>query len=113
MRINPHHRAFCFALWCLLLFWTFFGALVLAEEFNVITETAAPDQPEQDLDKEALSLLASGLKLTLQGAPPPSPFSAIVSESVLSAFIASEFTPLQLHHPPSRPLYQRLSVYRI
>ncbi len=112
MRLNPHARAFCLTLWCLLLLWMFFGALVMAEELQVITETAAEDQ--EDLDEEALSLLASGLKSTVLPLQIPSfAFSATVSESLLSVFIAHAFMPLELHDPPSRPLYQRLSVYRI
>ena len=111
MRLNPHARAFGLTLWCLLLLWMFFGALVMAEELQVITETAAEDQ--EDLDEEALSY-GFGLKSTVLPLQIPSfAFSATVSESLLSVFIAPAFTPLELHDPPSRPLYQRLSVYRI
>ena len=112
MRLNPQARAFCLTLWCLLLLWMFFGALVMAEELQVITETAAEDQ--EDLDEEALSLLASGLKSTVLPLHIPSfAFSAIVSELLLSAFTAPAFPLLELDDPPSQPLYQRLSVYRI
>ena len=112
MYLNPRARAFCIPLWCLLLLWMFFGSLVLAEELQIITETAAEDQ--EDLDEEALSLLASGLKSTVLPLQIPSfAFSTPVSESLLSVFKAPAFTPLELHDSPSRPLYQRLSVYRI
>ena len=101
MRLNPRAHAFCIPLWCLLLLWMFFDALVMAEELQVITETAAEDQ-EDRLKSIVLSLQI-----------PSFAFSATVSEPLLSVFIAPAFTPLELHDPPSRPLYQRLSVYRI
>lgn len=101
MRLNSHARALCIPLWCPLLLSMFFGALVLDEELQVITETAAEDQEDR----------LKSIVLTLQ--IPSFASSATVSESLRLAFIAPAFTPLQLGNSPSRPPYQRLSVYRI
>ena len=102
---------------CLFLVWMFFGCLELAEQLQVVPETAAEDQEGQDLDEEALSQLASGLKSDVP--TPRTPCDASVNIAVASPTIPISFTTvLQLeqltrHDPPSLPLYQQLSVYRI
>ncbi len=110
-------RAPLIGLWCLLALWTFFGGLELAEQLQIVPETAAEDQPGQDLDEEALTELASGLKSDVLSVEAPSSATLIlaVTEPVSSLFLNSAHQSkwLMPHGPPSQPLYQRLSVYRI
>jgi hypothetical protein len=108
---------FVFALWGILLLWAFLGALVLAELLEVIPEAADVEAGAPDLDAEALTELGSGLKshvLSLD-VPNPADFGSIITE------LCSPVTSLSMHQPGrlvrhtalARPLYERLSVYRI
>jgi hypothetical protein len=117
MLMNRRTSVFGLTLWCLLSLWMFFGCLELTEQVHVIPETTAKDQERQDLDEEALAQLASGLKSDMPSFGTPSYFSvtARVAESAFSIFLDTVHQlkqPMQ-HDPPSLPLYQQLSVYRI
>lgn len=106
-----------FTLWCLLLLWIFFGGLELAEQFHLVQETAAEDQEHPDLDAEALSQLASGLKSAVPNRGAPCDASAIiaVAEPTVSHACTTvhQLTRLMRDGSPSRPLHQLLGVYRI
>ena len=116
MLMKRRRSGFDLTLWCLLTLWVFFGGLELAEQLQVIPEVAAEDQG-QDLDEEALSQLASGLKSDMPSLSPPRDHSVIIAITMLtpsSAFTTvHQLKQLTWHAPPSLPLYQRLSVYRI
>ena len=104
-------------LWCLLASWLCFGCLELLEQVNLIPETEAEDQTGQDLDEVALSQLASGLKSSLPALDIPSgtplPKESIQAAVWLSLHSDHQLDRLMVHGPPSLPLHQRLSVYRI
>ncbi len=106
---------FGLTLWCLLSLWIFFGCLELAEQLNVIPEANTEDQ--QDLDQEALSQLGSGLKPDVPslGVPCCASVTAEVAEPAFSISLKTvhQLERLMLHGPPSLPLHQQLSVYRI
>ena len=108
---------FGLALRCLLLLWMFFGGLELAEHLHLVQESAAEDQGRQDLDAEALSQLASGLKSDVPSLGAPCYASVIIA--VVEPTFSNSFNPvhqlkrLMRHGPPSLALYQQLSVYRI
>ncbi len=95
----------------------FFGCLELAEQFHVVPETAAEEQERQDLDEEALSQLASGLKSDIPnlGAPGYASVTRAVADTAFSISVdpIPQVEWRMLHNPPSRPLYQPRSVYRI
>jgi hypothetical protein len=95
----------------------FFGCLELAEQLQVVPETAAEDQERQDLDEEALSQLASGLKSALPPLSAPRDASVIIAVAEPTTSISfttlHQLERLTRHDPPSLPLYQQLSVYRI
>lgn len=116
MLMNRRTPVFGLTLWCLFSLWGFFGCLEFAEQVQVVPETAAEDQ-RQDLDEEALSQLASGLKSGMPSLGAPS--DASVTPAVIEpAFSLSSSTVHQLkwlrrHDPPSLSLYQQFSVYRI
>jgi hypothetical protein len=103
---------------CLLLLWMFFGGLELAEQLHVVPESVAEDQEGQDLDEEALSQLASGLKSDVPSLSAPGDASVIIAVAEATSSISSFTTARQLeqltqHDPPALPLYQQLCVYRI
>jgi hypothetical protein len=104
-------------LWGLLLVWAFFGGLVLAEQVQLIPETAALDSGAPDLDAEALAELGSGLKPNVPSLDvlSCSDLASIIAELALPITSLSVHQPkrLMLHDSLTRPLYQRLSVYRI
>jgi len=103
--------------WCLLVLWLVFGGLELAEHLDVVPETAAEDQPDQDLDEEALSQLASGLKSDIPTVGTPDTAAFIIAGADPTVTIAfptvHQLERLLRHGPPSLLLYQQLSVYRI
>ena len=104
-------------LWCLLSVWLGFGCLELAEQLHAVPETAAEEQGGQDLDEAALAQLASGLKSDVPNLGAPG-YAPVIVEVVEPAFSISLNTAHQLkgrllHGPPSFPLHQQLSVYRI
>jgi len=115
--MNRRTPGFAFTLWCLLLLWMFFGGLELAEHLRLVQETAAEDQERQDLDAEALSQLASGLKSDVPRLGAPCDASIIIA--VAEPAFSYSFNPVhQLKRltrdgSPSRPLHQQLCVYRI
>jgi len=94
--------------------WMFFGCLEFAESLEVLTEVVSDGQ---DLDEQALLQLTFGLK------PDPLNDGSIGGNSgsvdmptALHVGLPVRVRPLQLlnfRSPPSRPLYQQLSVYRI
>lgn len=104
-------------LWGLLLVWAFFGGLVLAEQVQLIPETAALEAGAPDLDAEALAELGSGLKPNVPSLDIPrcADLAPIIAEMALPVTSPPVHQPkrLMLHDSLSRPLYQRLSVYRI
>ena len=115
MVLNRRVRVFNLTLQCLLSLWLFFGCLELVEQLQLVPETGVEDQTGQDQDEEALSQLASGLKpcvpILLAGDNP----SVILgsSEPTVSVWFAT-FDPFTRQNPPpSLPLYQQISVYRI
>ena len=116
-RMNRRTRVFGLTLRCLLSVWLGFGCLELAEQFNLVPEAGAEDQAEQDLDRDALSQLASGLKpdvpsLEVRGCVSV-PSTVTESTCAMSLNTIHQLKPLLLHGPPSLPLHQQLSVYRI
>jgi hypothetical protein len=115
--MNRRTPIFGLTLWCLLSLWMVFGGLELAEQVHAVPETAAEDQEPQDLDEEALSQLASGLKSDMPslGAPGSAVVTAALAEPAcsLSVDTVHQLTRLMRHRPPSLPLHQQLSVYRI
>ncbi len=117
MLMDRSRPVFGLTIWCLLVLWMFFGGLELAEHLDVVPETAVEDQADQDLDEDALSQLASGLKsdvLSLGTPDNASVIIAIADPTVTSAFPAvHQIERLMRHGPPSLPLYQQLSIYRI
>ena len=115
--MNRRTPVFGLTLWCLLSLWIFFGCLELAEQLHVIPETAAEDQARQDLAEEAMSQLASGLKSNVPSLGARG-YTFVTAEVAEPAFSISVDTVHQLkglirHRPPSLPLYQQFSVYRI
>jgi|SRR5215467_6001206 len=117
MSLNRPAPVFVLTLWCLLSVWIFFGCLELAEELHFVSETVAEDQEHQDLDEEALSQLASGLKPDTPslGAPGCVSGTAEIAQPVCSISLSTvhQLERLMLHGPPSLRLHQQLSVYRI
>jgi hypothetical protein len=117
MLMNRRTPVFGLTLWCLFSVWLGFGCLELAEQLHAVPETAAEDQGGQDLDEEALAQLASGLKSDVPSLGAPG-YASVIVEVVEPAFSISLNTAHQLkrrllHDPPSLPLHQQLSVYRI
>jgi hypothetical protein len=117
MLMNRRAPVFGLTLRCLLLLWMFFGGLELAERLHIVPETVADDQECQDLDEEVLSQLASGLKSDVPsiGAPGDTLVLIAVTDPTfsLSSTTVHQLRRLMIHDPPSLPLYQQLSVYRI
>ena len=87
----------------------------LVEQLQFLPETGVEDQTGQDQDEEALSQLASGLKsdvLILLAGDNPSVIIAISEPTISVSFAAfDQFT--RQDPPPTLPLYQQFSVYRI
>lgn len=115
--MNRRTLVFGLTLRCLLSVWLGFGCVELAEQFNLLPEASAEGQAEQDLDRDALSQLASGLKpdvpsLGVRGCVS---VPSAVTESIFAVSLNTihQLKPLLLHGPPSLPLHQQLSVYRI
>jgi hypothetical protein len=104
-------------IWCLLASWLCFSGLELLEQVNLIPETAAEDQDDQDLDEAALTQLASGLRSDVPSLDMlcGTPLAKEVTESAvcLSAHTGSHFGKLRVPSSPSLRLHQHLSVYRI
>lgn len=117
MLMNRRTPVFGLTLWCLLSLWIFFGCLELAEQLHFVSETTAEGQERQDLDDEALSQLASGLKSDVPslGVPCCASVTAEVAEPAFSISFKTvhQLERLRLHGPPSLRLHQQLSVYRI
>jgi hypothetical protein len=103
--------------WSLLFVWLFFGCVELAEQAYAAPEAVVEEQAEQDLDQEALSQLASGLKPDVPSLDAPSCASCVaeVAEPPFCLSVNSLHRRAQRfgHGPPSRRLHQQLSVYRI
>jgi hypothetical protein len=117
MLMNRRTPVFGLTLWCLFSVWLAFGCLELAEQVHAVPETAAEDQEDQDFDEEALAQLASGLKSDVPSLGAPG-YASIIVEVVEPACSISLNTAHQLkrrlvHGPPSLPLHQQLSIYRI
>ncbi|HXX76036.1 MAG TPA: hypothetical protein VEI50_12980 [Nitrospiraceae bacterium] len=108
---------FGLTIWCLLVLWLFFGGLELAEQLHFVPDTVAEDQEDQDLDEDALSQLASGLKSDVASLGAPDNAAVIIAVADPTVTIAfptvHQLERLMWHGPPSLPLYQQLSVYRI
>ena len=106
-----------FPVWSLLFAWLFFGCVELAEQVYGETEAAVEEQAEQDLDQEALSLLASGLKPDVPSLDAPGCASCAATDAEFPFRLSAD--PLHQreqrwgHNPPSLRLHQQLSVYRI
>ena len=102
---------------CLLASWLCFGCLEFLEQVNVIAETAAEDQSDQDLDEAALSQLASGLKSDVPSVEVPQGTSltkSVTGPAVqLSLHTLHLFDRVIVHCPSSMRLHQQLRVYRI
>jgi hypothetical protein len=115
MLLNRRTRIFLLSLRCLLSLWLFFCCLELAEELQFVTETVAEDQAGQDLDEEALSQLASGIKSDVSGLLTPDNLAVIntISEKTTSVLFTTFHHFKRLNPPFSLPLYQQFSVYRI
>jgi hypothetical protein len=117
MRMFHRTSACSLTLWSLLSLWIVLGCLELAEELHVFPEITAEAQEGQDLDEEALLQLASAVRSDVPslGVPVYASVTVAVTES---NFSISTDTVYQLERrvfrgPPSLPLHQQLSVYRI
>ena len=111
--VHPMNRrapVFNLTLHSLLFLWLFFGCLELVEQLQLVPETGVEDQTGQDQDEDALSELASGLRsdvpLLLTGDNNREPTISVSLTRV------NQFT-YPNPPPPSLPLYQQCSVYRI
>jgi len=102
---------------CLLVSWLCYGCLEFLEQVNVIPETAAEDQSDQDLDEAALSQLASGLKSDALSFDIPCGTSAFKERSEtagrFSVHTVHLLDPVIMESSPSLRLHQKHSVYRI
>lgn len=114
-----HRRASIVRLpvWSLLFVWLFFGCVELAEQAYAVPEAATEEQAEQDLDQEALSQLASGLRPDVPSLDAPG-YASCVAEVAEPPFCLSVNSLHGRGHrcghgPPSLRLHQQLSVYRI
>ena len=114
MRLDRRARAFNLTIRCLFALWLFFGSLELLETLQLVPETGIEDQRGQDPDEDALAELESGLKSKMPRADDNSSVILAIVEPPLSVSFAT-FDPLthQTLSPPSLPLYQQFSVYRI
>ncbi len=117
MLLQRHTSVFGLTLWCLLSVWVFFGCVELIEDSQIIPAIAENPQDAHDPDEAALAQLASGLRSdlatfeTLNISLEP---GAVLRPAVQNAtHTVYPFTCLVRHDPPSLPLYQQLSVYRI
>ena len=117
MLMNRRTPVFRHTIWCLLSLWLCFGSLELAEQLDLIPETSAEDKTELDLDQEALSQLASGLKPDVPSltAPCCASVTAGVAEPACSSSLKTLHQRRQLivQGPPTLRLHQQLSVYLI
>ena len=117
MFLKRRTSVFGLTIWCLVSAWVFFGCLELIEESHIIPAIAEDPQKGQDLDEAALAQLASGLKSNLSALGPLSATSSstLALQAAVSPFVTAvyRFTRVVRHDPPSLPLYQQLSVYRI
>lgn len=117
MRLNRRTSLFGFTLWSLLATWMFFGCLELIEESQIIPAITEDAQEGEDYDAEALAQLASGLKSDLLHVATLSSIrilSIVVQPAItLSTSLVCPCAQFVRHGPPSLPLYQQLSVYRI
>jgi hypothetical protein len=100
---------------CLFTLWLFFGCLELTEQLHFLPETLSEDQQGQDLDEEALTQLASGLKSDITRLFPLTNPLILVERSEPTTSL-----PFSTLHPGTAltaarflPLYQQFSVYRI
>ena len=100
---------------CLFSLWLLFGCLELVETLQLVPETGVEDQAGQDPDEDALTALESGLKsdVPLLGDNNSSVISAIAESTVSASFVRFDQFTHQSLPPPSLPLYQQFSVYRI
>ncbi len=117
MLMNRQCWSVCLTIGCLFSLWLFFGCLELAERLDLVPETTAADQTEQDPDQDALLQLASGLKSDVPGLDAPCcvSFAAAMAIPPVSFSLSTDHQTSQLmvHSPPSLRLHQQLSVYRI
>ena len=101
-------------IYLLISLWMFFGCLEFAESLEVLTEVVSDGQ---DLDEQALLQLTFGLKPDVLNDGSICEDSASIDlPTTLEAESPVGVRPRQLlsfRSPPSRPLYQQLSVYRI
>ena len=103
-------------IWSLLFAWLFFGCVELAELAYFAPEAATENHAEQDLDQEALSQLASGLKPDILSLDAPSALCLAEAAEFPLDFSTGPLHSRVLrwgHGPPSLRLHQQLSVYRI
>jgi hypothetical protein len=102
---------------CLLVSWLCYGYLEFLEQVNVIPETAAEDQSDQDLDEAALFQLASGLKSDVLSLDTPCGTSSLEERSEpagwLSVHTVHPLDPVIVQSRPSLRLHQKNSIYRI
>jgi hypothetical protein len=102
---------------CLLVSWLCYGCLEFLEQVNVIPETAAEDQSDQDLDEAALFQLASGLKSDVLTLDTPCGTSSLEERSEpdgsLSVHTVHPLDTVIVQSRPSLRLHQKNSIYRI
>jgi hypothetical protein len=102
---------------CLLFSWLCYGCLEFLEQVNVIPETAAEDQSDQDLDEAVLCQLASGLKSDVLSLDDLWGTSSIKERSEpagwLSVHTVHPLDTVIVQSPPSLRLHQQLRLYRI
>src|SRR5262245_18671767 len=100
---------------CLFSLWLLFGCLELVETLQLIPEAGVEDQAGQDPDEDALTALEAGLKsdVLLAGDNHASVIIALVEPTVSGSFATFDPFTRQNLPPPSLPLYQQFSVYRI
>ena len=92
----------------------FFACLEFAESLEILTEVVSDGQ---DLDEQALLQLTFGLKPDIlnDGSIGGNSASVDLPIALHAGLPVSTHPrqPLSFRSPPSRPLYQQLSVYRI
>jgi hypothetical protein len=114
MFLNRQWAVFQATTWCLFAVWLLFGGVELAEQAQLTVEWAGEDQEASDQDEAALTQLASGVRSTGQIDLLPCGLVHTASHEFVDCSEDGSRRPEPLvHGPPSLPLHQYISTYRI